>query len=162
MGGKLKIYGDGISGNCLKVKWVADYLGLSYEWIETSVLDGQTRTPEFLARAQSVGRVLRETMEEWQTRYDLIGDVRGLGAMMLMELVKDRETREPAPEETLAIVRRGVANGLLLIRAGLYSNCVRLLPPLTIGEDQLAEGLSALEEAVAHVAGQRQSTRAAG
>ncbi len=120
------------------------------------------RTPEFLARAQTVGRILRETMEEWKTRYDLIGDVRGLGAMMLMELVKDRETREPAPEETLAIVRRGVANGLLLIRAGLYSNCVRLLPPLTIGEDQLAEGLSALEEAVAHVSSQRTPAKAAG
>lgn len=49
MAGKLKIYGDSISGNCLKVKWVADYLGLSYEWIETSVLDAETRTPEFLA-----------------------------------------------------------------------------------------------------------------
>lgn len=46
---KLKIYGDGISGNCLKVKWTADLLGLSYEWIETSVIAGQTRTPDFLA-----------------------------------------------------------------------------------------------------------------
>lgn len=49
MARRLKIYGDGISGNCLKVKWVADYLGLSYDWIETSVLDAETRTPEFLA-----------------------------------------------------------------------------------------------------------------
>jgi len=45
----MKIYGDSISGNCLKVKWVADSLGLSYDWIETSVLDRQSRTPEFLA-----------------------------------------------------------------------------------------------------------------
>ena len=45
----LKIYGDSISGNCLKVKWTADYLGLAYEWIETSALSGETRSPSFLA-----------------------------------------------------------------------------------------------------------------
>lgn len=49
MARKLKVYGDAISGNCLKVKWTADYLGLSYDWIETSVIAAETRTPEFLA-----------------------------------------------------------------------------------------------------------------
>ncbi|NDD31550.1 MAG: aminotransferase class III-fold pyridoxal phosphate-dependent enzyme, partial [Proteobacteria bacterium] len=67
---------------------------------------------------------------------------------MLAEFVLDWETREPAPQETLQIVREGVKRGLVLIRAGLYSNCVRLLPPLVITDAQLDEGLAALGEAV--------------
>src|SRR5690606_23530488 len=88
------------------------------------------RQPRFLADVARKGRIIRETLEDWSEKYDLIGNVRGLGAMMLFELVLDRQTKEPAPQETLAIVREGVSRGLLLIRAGLYGNCVRLLPPL--------------------------------
>ncbi len=120
------------------------------------------RSLEFLEHARHVGQTLHSTMEKWKQRYELIGDVRGLGSMMLMELVRDRDTREPAPDETMAIIRRGVSNGLLLIRAGLYSNCVRLLPPLTIPDDQLKEGLEALEEAVSFVDAQRKHPVAAG
>ena len=109
------------------------------------------RQPRFLADVARKGRIIRETLEDWSEKYDLIGNVRGLGAMMLFELVLDRQTKEPAPQETLAIVREGVSRGLLLIRAGLYGNCVRLLPPLVITDEQLREGLAVLEEAIAVV-----------
>ena len=73
--------------------------------------------------------------------------------MMLVEFVRDREGNEPAPpEQTLKIVRRAVANGIVVMRAGLHSNCVRLLPPLTMPEDMLLEGLGALAQAVEAVA----------
>jgi 4-aminobutyrate aminotransferase/(S)-3-amino-2-methylpropionate transaminase len=109
------------------------------------------RAPAFLERAAAVGEVMRSTMLGWKERSPLIGDVRGLGAMMLCELVLDHDRKEPAAAQTLEIIRHAVANGLLLIRAGLFSNCVRLLPPLVISDDELHEGLSVLGRAVDHV-----------
>lgn len=106
------------------------------------------RQPAFLARAREVGDKIRATLEGWRADCPLVGDVRGLGAMMVAEFVLDQEKRTPAMNETLQIVREGVKRGLILIRAGLYSNCVRLLPPLVITDDQLDEGLGALGEAV--------------
>jgi len=107
------------------------------------------RQPAFLAHAARLGDVMRGTMHEWKARWPMVGDVRGLGPMMLVEFVNDRESRTPAPpERTLAIVRTAVANGVVVMRAGLYSNCIRLLPPLTMPEDMLREGLGALGAAV--------------
>ena len=63
------------------------------------------RQPAFLARAERIGDMMRETIEGVEGRHPLIGDVRGLGSMMLIELVKDRETKQPAPDETLAIIK---------------------------------------------------------
>jgi len=113
------------------------------------------RDPEFLARVRRLGAIMRETMEGWKERHALVGDVRGLGAMMLVEFVKHRGTREPAPQETLEIIKAAVAEGVILIRAGLHSNCIRLLPPLVIEEEQLREGLAVLEAAVEKVSGSR-------
>jgi len=109
------------------------------------------RQPAFLRRADEIGGAIRGAMRIWKEKFPLIGDVRGLGAMMLMELVRDRASKEPAPEETLAVVRLAVANGVLVMRAGLYSNGVRLLPPLVISDEELGEGLEALERALADV-----------
>jgi 4-aminobutyrate aminotransferase / (S)-3-amino-2-methylpropionate transaminase / 5-aminovalerate transaminase len=107
------------------------------------------REPEFLAHANHLGMVMREVLEDWKERWPMVGDVRGLGPMLLVELVSDRTTKAPlAPAETLAIVRRAVANGVLLIRAGLFSNCIRFLPPLNMPEDMLREGLSAIGMAI--------------
>jgi len=111
------------------------------------------RRPEFLAHARRLGDVMREVMNGWKAKFPIVGDVRGLGPMMLAEFVRDRDTKEPAtPEETLKIVRQAVANGVVVMRAGLYSNCVRLLPPLTMSEDMLREGLGALGRAIELVA----------
>jgi 4-aminobutyrate aminotransferase / (S)-3-amino-2-methylpropionate transaminase / 5-aminovalerate transaminase len=107
------------------------------------------RQPEFLAHARRLGDVMREVMHGWQKNHPIVGDVRGLGPMMLAEFVKDRATREPlAPDDTLAIVRQAVANGVVVMRAGLFSNCVRLLPPLTTPEDMLREALDGLGRAI--------------
>jgi len=108
------------------------------------------RKPGFLQRAERVGEIMREAMEGWKARWPLVGDVRGLGAMRLVELVRDRQTKEPAPEETLAVIKHAVGRGLIVIRAGLYSNCVRLLPPLIIGDEPLHEGLAVLAAAIGH------------
>jgi len=111
------------------------------------------RQPQFLDHARHLGDVMREVLNGWKASYPIVGDVRGLGPMMLVEFVRDRETKEPAaPEDTLRIVRQAVSNGVVVIRAGLYSNCVRLLPPLTMSEGMLREGLDALGRAIASVA----------
>jgi len=107
------------------------------------------RTPEFLHHAQRLGEVMREVMNGWHGRFPIVGDVRGLGPMMLVEFVRDRVSKEPAtPDETLQIVRQIVAGGVVVMRAGLYSNCIRLLPPLVIPEDMLREGLAVIGHAI--------------
>jgi 4-aminobutyrate aminotransferase/(S)-3-amino-2-methylpropionate transaminase len=110
-------------------------------------------TPEFMARATAVGEQLRLRLEAWKARFGAIGDVRGVGAMRVVEFVKDRTTKVPDPDLALKIIREGVAGGLVLIRAGLFSNCIRLLPPIVITDEQLAEGLEVLESAIAKHAG---------
>ena len=116
------------------------------------------RRPEFLAHVRHLGNVMREVMGVWSATHELVGDVRGQGAMMLAEFVKDRDTKEPAPDETLAIIKRTVQGGVIAMRAGLFSNCIRLLPPLVITEAQLREGLAVMGSAIALVdAGRRES-----
>jgi 4-aminobutyrate aminotransferase / (S)-3-amino-2-methylpropionate transaminase / 5-aminovalerate transaminase len=109
------------------------------------------RRPEFLAHARRIGELLRSKLEWLQARSTLIGDVRGVGPMLLIELVTDRAARAPAPAHALAVIKRAVAGGVLLIRAGLYSSCVRFMPPLVITEEQLREALAVVGEAVLHV-----------
>ena len=116
---------------------------------DVMILLRQTVRPEFLNRVNKVGEIIRTTMEGWKEKYKLIGDVRGIGAMRLVEFVKDRDSKEPDAEATLEIIRDAVAHGLIMIRAGLFSNCIRLLPPIAITDEQLIEGLQVLEDAIA-------------
>jgi 4-aminobutyrate aminotransferase/(S)-3-amino-2-methylpropionate transaminase len=109
------------------------------------------RQPAFLARAERIGQILRETLEGWQRKHPVIGDVRGLGSMMLIELVKNRDTKEPAPDETLAIIKGSFQRGVIAMRAGLFTNGIRFLPPLTITDEQLHEGLAVVEASLADV-----------
>jgi len=71
--------------------------------------------------------------------------------MMLIELVKDRTTKEPAPDETLTIIKAACRKGVIAMRAGLFSNGIRFLPPLVITDDQLGEGLAVIEQALTEV-----------
>jgi len=87
----------------------------------------------------------------WQARFDEIGDVRGLGAMLAIELVHDRESKDPAPELVAAVCDEAFRNGLLLLSAGTYSNAIRVLVPLTIGGGELEEALGVWEQALEHV-----------
>lgn len=116
------------------------------------------RQPEFLAHARRLGEVMRSEMSGWKAKWPLVGDVRGLGPMMIAELVRDRDTKEPATDEALAVAREAVAKGVILIRAGLHNNGIRLLPPLTIPEDMLNEGLDALGRAIEAVAERQAAT----
>ena len=108
---------------------------------------------DLLERANAIGQLFERRAREWQVRFDLIGDVRGLGAMRAIELVKSRETREPAPEETKRITQICYEHGLVTITAGTYGNVIRLLVPLVITDDQMQEGLGVLESALATVSG---------
>ena len=101
------------------------------------------REPEFLERAVALGDVLRARLEELAARHDGIGEVRGLGPMLALEL------EERAPDRAKATVDAAFDRGLLLLSCGLYGNVLRLLPPLTITDEELDEGLGLLDEALA-------------
>jgi 4-aminobutyrate aminotransferase/(S)-3-amino-2-methylpropionate transaminase len=99
-------------------------------------------------RAQRIGETVRPRMLAWQERFDAIGDVRGLGAMLAVEYVEDRETKEPAPGIASRVAEEAALRGLLLLKAGVHSNCNRVLCPLVISDAELEEGLAAWEEAL--------------
>jgi 4-aminobutyrate aminotransferase/(S)-3-amino-2-methylpropionate transaminase len=104
-----------------------------------------------LARAGVLGSILEERMEEWQRRYRLVGDVRVLGAMAGLELVRNQETKEPASAETEQIIDGCRERGLLALRAGPHHNVIRTLMPLNIPEELLHQGLDILERELARV-----------
>jgi len=99
-------------------------------------------------RAAAIGEAVRTRMESWHERFPEIGDVRGLGAMLAIELVRDRGSKEPAPDLASAVLEQAFANGLLLLKAGIYSNCIRVLCPLTISDSELDEALAIWEQAL--------------
>jgi 4-aminobutyrate aminotransferase/(S)-3-amino-2-methylpropionate transaminase len=102
-------------------------------------------------RGAEIGETIRARMTAWQARFDEIGDVRGLGAMLAIELVHDRGSKNPAPELVSAVCEDAFRNGLLLLHAGVYSNVVRVLCPLTITDPELEEALGVWEQALEHV-----------
>ncbi len=104
--------------------------------------------PAFLARATAVGERMRARLLRIQERTPFVGDVRGLGPMLAMELVKDRETKEPWMEATQQVTAQALQRGVIALRAGLHSNCVRLLPPLTITDAEIDESFDVLDASV--------------
>ena len=104
------------------------------------------------ARANLLGERFRKRAAKWQARWDLIGEVRGLGAMQALELVRSKATREPAAEETKQVSQYCYEHGLITITAGSYSNVIRLLMPLVITDAQMDEALDVLEAALAYIA----------
>ena len=98
------------------------------------------------SRANSIGQRLKEALYAMQEKYPIIGDVRGLGAMVAVELVKDRATKEPAPKETALVRVKCYQKGLIILSAGIHHNVIRILVPLVITDEELEEGLSILEE----------------
>jgi 4-aminobutyrate aminotransferase/(S)-3-amino-2-methylpropionate transaminase len=105
------------------------------------------------ARARKIGEIVGHKFRQFQEMYPSVGEIRGLGAMMALEFVKNRESKEPDKDLTNNIVRRSYESGLILIAAGTFGNVIRTLMPLVILEDQLQEGLEVLEYAI------KQSTR---
>lgn len=103
------------------------------------------------ARALELGEKFESRARTWKLRFPLIGDVRGLGAMCALELVKSRNTREPAKQETEQIIRYCYQHGLIVLSAGTYGNVVRILVPLVVTNEQFEEGLEILETAIATI-----------
>ena len=95
-----------------------------------------------------LGETIRARMESWQGRWPRIGDVRGLGAMLAIELVTDPATKEPDADAATAVVEAAAERGLLLLKSGIYSNCIRVLTPLVLTDAELDEALGVWEEAL--------------
>ncbi|MDR3561577.1 MAG: 4-aminobutyrate--2-oxoglutarate transaminase [Negativicutes bacterium] len=103
---------------------------------------------DLCARAEEIGRQSMQRLKALQEKCDAIGDVRGLGAMSAIELVKDRKTKEPDKELTARVVKDCLAQGLIVISAGIFGNVIRLLIPLVVTDEQLDRGLSILENSL--------------
>jgi 4-aminobutyrate aminotransferase/(S)-3-amino-2-methylpropionate transaminase len=106
-----------------------------------------------LERGQHIGKRVMDAFSEFQERIPQVGDVRGLGAMVAMELVNDPASKEPAPELAQRVIDGARQRGLLLLKAGLYGNVVRVLVPLVATDQEIDKGLlllgTALEQAAA-------------
>jgi 4-aminobutyrate aminotransferase-like enzyme len=98
-----------------------------------------------------VGGYFRQKLEELQQKYPLIGEVRGMGMMQALELVKDRQTKEPAAPETNAVLEAARNNGLLVGKGGMYANVIRMAPPMNISKADVDEGIRLLDKSFSEV-----------
>jgi 4-aminobutyrate aminotransferase / (S)-3-amino-2-methylpropionate transaminase / 5-aminovalerate transaminase len=110
-----------------------------------------------LARANELGDRFQRRAREWQRHWPIVGDVRGLGGMQAIELVKSHDTKVPAAEETKQITQYCYEHGLITITAGSYSNVIRVLVPLVATNEQMDEGLDVLEAALALVRNKKEA-----
>jgi len=110
-----------------------------------------------LARSTAIGEHFEKRARGWQKKWPLIGEVRGLGGMCAIELVRNAETREPADTETKEIARYCYEHGLIMITAGTFNNVIRILVPLVVTDEQFNEGLDVLEAALTGVAERKQA-----
>ena len=104
---------------------------------------------DLLERSKRMGALLGRRLAEMGERHRIVGEVRGLGAMMALELVTDRKSREPAKEATNQVLAESARNGVLTLKAGIHDNVVRILAPLVMEEAMLEEGLDVLDQALA-------------
>ena len=104
-----------------------------------------------LENASTVGNYFRAKLDGLKEKHPLIGDVRGMGLMQALELVKDRKTKEPAPQETVQLMERARENGLLIGKGGLYGNVIRLSPMLNIGKADVDEAIRLLDKSLSEV-----------
>jgi 4-aminobutyrate aminotransferase / (S)-3-amino-2-methylpropionate transaminase / 5-aminovalerate transaminase len=111
----------------------------------------QFEKKKLLARGEGIGKKVMKRFNEFYEKYPVVGDVRGLGAMVGMELVEDRQTKEPATALTKQLVARCREKGLLMISAGTYSNIIRPLMPLVITDEQLERGISIIDESLSEL-----------
>jgi 4-aminobutyrate aminotransferase/(S)-3-amino-2-methylpropionate transaminase len=100
-------------------------------------------------RSAALGEAMRARLESWQSRFPQVGDVRGLGSMLAVELVEDSASKRPATELASRVVAEALARGLLLLKSGVHGNCIRVLVPLVISDAELDEALQVWEDALA-------------
>jgi 4-aminobutyrate aminotransferase / (S)-3-amino-2-methylpropionate transaminase / 5-aminovalerate transaminase len=111
------------------------------------------RDEKLLERSQETGRFMVSRLKGLQARFPCIGDVRGVGAMVALELVKNRKADSPDAELTKALVQAAGRRGLVILGCGMYGNVIRFLPPLTISDALLKEGLNLFEQSLADALG---------
>ena len=111
----------------------------------------QVEDAAFLARSREIGERVMSALEAMQARHAVIGEVRGMGPMIGIELVKDRATKEPAAAEAASVVALARERGLMLMGAGIYSNVVRILVPLVVTDEDLQAGLDILDGCLSEV-----------
>ena len=99
-------------------------------------------------RAMEINEIVMKRFNGWKEKYEMVGDVRGLGAMLAIEFVKNKETKEPAAAENKAIIKECAMNGLILQEASVRGNCIRFLMPLVLTNEQLNTGLDIIEKAM--------------
>lgn len=103
---------------------------------------------DFPGKALRIADIVMKRWNEWKEKYEVVGDVRGIGCMMGIEFVKDKQSKEPNPELVNAIIQEAVQHGLLIENAGTYGNVIRFLAPLVITDEQLEAGLEIYENAI--------------
>ena len=106
---------------------------------------------DYCAKARHIGDITMKRFQEMKDKYEIIGDARGVGAMLVLEFVEDRKTKEPAKAKTKAIINECIQNGLVVLGAGVRDNCIRFLMPLVITDEQIAAGLDILEKAIGKI-----------
>lgn len=144
--GKKEIY-DRIPGSSIGGTYVGNPIACRAGIEVLNVIEKE----QLLDRAVAIGKIIRKRFEDMKKKYTIIGDIRGLGAMLGMELVKDPVAKEPAKKECSAVVQECLRNGLIMPSAGIYGNVLRMLVTLVITDDQLNEGLDVLDTALANV-----------
>jgi 4-aminobutyrate aminotransferase/(S)-3-amino-2-methylpropionate transaminase len=117
---------------------------------------------DLLRRGTEIGERIRARFDEWAGRFDLIGDVRGLGPMLALEFVSDRSSKTPAADIATAVHEHAVQSGLLLLKAGVHGNCVRVLVSLVATDEQIGEALEIFEAAIEQAVGAPHLATAAG
>jgi 4-aminobutyrate aminotransferase/(S)-3-amino-2-methylpropionate transaminase len=119
------------------------------------------REEQLLARAQEIGRFMSSRLKGLQVRFSCVGEVRALGAMVAVELVKNGRAEAPDPELTRALVQAAGRNGLIILSCGVYANVIRFLAPLTIPDAVLKEGFRLFELSLEEAAGAGVQVKAA-
>jgi 4-aminobutyrate aminotransferase/(S)-3-amino-2-methylpropionate transaminase len=99
-------------------------------------------------RSTALGETMRARMDAWHARFPQVGDVRGLGSMLAIELVEDPATKVPAADLASRVVSEALSRGLLLLKSGVHGNCIRVLVPLVISDSELEEALQVWEDAL--------------
>ena len=130
------------------------FIGNPLSCVAAQAVLEEVATPAFRERADAVAAQLEQGLDGIAARVEAVGESRGLGAMRALELVRDRASKEPAPEIANAAIAHAREQGLLLMGSGIYSNAIRILVPLVVSEEDLARGLEILEESIEHAASQ--------
>ncbi len=122
---------------------------------------GLMERDQLAKRATEIGNRVRSRFEKWAGEFEVVADVRGLGAMVAMDIVRDRRSRAPAGDLALQIVDQAYRNGVILVKAGFHGNVIRFLGPLSMTDAELERGLAALGDAIATVTAGRVPTERA-